>query len=61
MAVVIALLGELHPLGMVVSSFLFAALVVGGNAMERSAAYLCTGGCHQEYYPAGPGPGTFSR
>lgn len=37
MAVVIALLGELHPLGMVVSAFLFAALVVGGNAMERSA------------------------
>lgn len=37
MAVVVALLGELHPLGMVVSAFLFAALVVGGNAMERSA------------------------
>ena len=38
MAVVVALLGELHPLGMVVSAFLFAALVVGGNAMERGAA-----------------------
>ncbi len=37
LAVVVALLGELHPLGMVVSAFLFAALVVGGNAMERSA------------------------
>lgn len=37
MAVVIALLGELHPLGMLVSAFLFAALVVGGNAMERGA------------------------
>lgn len=37
MAVVVALLGELHPLGMVVSAFLFAALVVGGNAMERGA------------------------
>lgn len=37
MAVVVALLGELNPLGMVVSAFLFAALVVGGNAMERSA------------------------
>ena len=37
LAIVVALLGELHPLGMVVSAFLFAALVVGGNAMERSA------------------------
>lgn len=37
LAVVVALLGELHPIGMVVSAFLFAALVVGGNAMERSA------------------------
>ncbi|PID86668.1 MAG: ABC transporter permease [Chloroflexi bacterium] len=37
LAVVVALLGELHPLGMVASAFLFAALVVGGNAMERSA------------------------
>jgi simple sugar transport system permease protein len=37
LAVVVALLGELHPLGMVVSAFLFAGLVVGGNAMERSA------------------------
>jgi ABC-type uncharacterized transport system permease subunit len=37
LAVVVALLGELHPLGMTVAAFLFAALVVGGNAMERSA------------------------
>lgn len=37
LGVVVALLGELHPLGMVVSAFLFAALVVGGNAMERNA------------------------
>lgn len=37
LAIVIALLGELHPLGMIVSAFLFATLVVGGNAMERSA------------------------
>jgi simple sugar transport system permease protein len=37
LAIVVALLGELHPIGMVVSAFLFAALVVGGNAMERSA------------------------
>lgn len=37
LAVVVALLGELHPLGMLMSAFLFAGLVVGGNAMERSA------------------------
>ena len=37
MGIVAALLGELHPLGMVVSSILFGALVVGGNAMERNA------------------------
>lgn len=37
LAIVIALLGELHPLGMIASAFLFAALVVGGNAMERNA------------------------
>ena len=37
LAVVVALLGELHPVGMFVSAFLFAGLVVGGNAMERSA------------------------
>lgn len=37
LAMVVALLGELNPIGMIVSSFLFAALVVGGNAMERSA------------------------
>lgn len=37
LGVVVALLGELHPLGMLVSAFLFGALVVGGNAMERNA------------------------
>jgi ABC-type uncharacterized transport system permease subunit len=37
LAIVIALLGELHPIGMIVSAFLFATLVVGGNAMERNA------------------------
>lgn len=37
LAIVVALLGELHPLGMIVSAFLFATFVVGGNAMERSA------------------------
>lgn len=37
LGIVIALLGELHPLGMLVSALLFAALVVGGNAMERNA------------------------
>lgn len=35
--IVVALLGELHPIGIAVASVLFAALVVGGNAMERSA------------------------
>lgn len=37
LGIVIALLGELHPLGMLVSAFFFAALVAGGNAMERNA------------------------
>ncbi len=37
LAVVVALLGELHPLGMVVAAVLFGALVVGGSAMERNA------------------------
>ncbi len=37
LAIVVALLGELHPLGMVVSAFLFASLVVGGDAMQRNA------------------------
>ena len=37
LGVVVALLGELHPIGMAVSAFLFGALVVGGNAMERNA------------------------
>jgi ABC-type uncharacterized transport system permease subunit len=37
LAIVIALLGELHPLGMVVAAFLFASMVVGGEAMQRNA------------------------
>lgn len=37
LGIVIALLGELHPLGMLVSALFFAALVAGGNAMERNA------------------------
>lgn len=37
LGIVVALLGELHPLGMVISAFLFSLLVVGGNAMERNA------------------------
>lgn len=37
LGIVVALLGELHPVGMLASAFLFAALVVGGNAMERNA------------------------
>jgi simple sugar transport system permease protein len=34
-AVVIALLGELNPLGIVVSSFFFSILMVGGACMQR--------------------------
>jgi simple sugar transport system permease protein len=37
LGVVVALLGELHPIGMLFSSIFFGALVVGGNAMERNA------------------------
>lgn len=37
LGIVVALLGELHPLGMLVAAFLFGSLVVGGNAMERNA------------------------
>lgn len=37
LGIVVALLGELHPVGMFVSAILFAALVTGGNAMERNA------------------------
>jgi general nucleoside transport system permease protein len=37
LGVVVALLGELHPIGMIFSAILFGALVVGGNAMERNA------------------------
>lgn len=34
LAIVIALLGNLNPLGIAVSSFFFAALMVGGNTMQ---------------------------
>lgn len=37
LGIVVALLGELHPVGMLVSALFFAALVTGGNAMERNA------------------------
>jgi simple sugar transport system permease protein len=37
LGIVVALLGGLNPIGMTLSAFLFAALVVGGNAMERNA------------------------
>jgi general nucleoside transport system permease protein len=37
LGIVVALLGQLHPIGMLFSSFFFGALVVGGNAMERNA------------------------
>jgi ABC-type uncharacterized transport system permease subunit len=37
LGIVVALLGNLNPIAMVISAFLFAALVVGGNAMERNA------------------------
>jgi simple sugar transport system permease protein len=37
LGIVVALLGGLNPIGMIVSAFLFAALVVGGNAMELNA------------------------
>ena len=36
LGIIVALLGGLHPLGILVSSFLFSVLVVGGNAMERA-------------------------
>jgi len=35
LAIVIALLGNLNPVGIGVSSFFFAALLVGGNTMQR--------------------------
>lgn len=34
LAIVVALLGNLHPLGIVISAFFFAALMVGGNTMQ---------------------------
>lgn len=37
LGIVVALLGGLNPIGMTISALLFAALVVGGNAMERNA------------------------
>ena len=36
LGIVVALLGGLHPFGIFLSSFLFSALTVGGNAMERA-------------------------
>lgn len=35
LAIVVALLADLNPLGIIVSAFFFAALVVGGNTMQR--------------------------
>lgn len=35
LAIVVALLADLNPLGIVVSGFFFAALVTGGNTMQR--------------------------
>jgi general nucleoside transport system permease protein len=35
-AIVAALLGRLHPIGALISSFAFSALLVGGQAMQRS-------------------------
>jgi general nucleoside transport system permease protein len=36
-AIVAALLGRLHPLGVLLASFGFAALLVGGDSMQRTA------------------------
>jgi simple sugar transport system permease protein len=36
LGLVVALLGGLHPLGILISALLFSALTVGGNAMERA-------------------------
>lgn len=36
MAIVVALIGGLHPLLMVVSAFLFSALLIGADAMQRT-------------------------
>lgn len=35
LAIVVALLGDLKPFGIIISSFFFAALIVGGNTMQR--------------------------
>lgn len=35
LAIVVALLGDLKPFGIALSSFFFAALIVGGNTMQR--------------------------
>jgi simple sugar transport system permease protein len=35
-AIVVALVGSLHPLGIVVASFLFAGLLTGGNVMQQT-------------------------
>jgi simple sugar transport system permease protein len=34
-AIVVALLGRLHPIGIAVSALFFSALIVGGNTMQR--------------------------
>lgn len=36
LGIIVALLGGLHPLGILFSSLFFAALLVGGNAMDRA-------------------------
>ncbi|MFQ5912141.1 MAG: ABC transporter permease [Nitrospinota bacterium] len=35
-AIVVALLGKLHPLGLIIAAFFFAALQVGSESMQRS-------------------------
>jgi general nucleoside transport system permease protein len=42
LGIVVALLGNLHPFGILLSSFLFSALTVGGNAMERATGISFT-------------------
>lgn len=37
LAIVVALLGDLRPVGITVASFFFAAMLSGGNAMQRTA------------------------
>lgn len=42
LAIAVALLGGLHPVGIVVSSFLFGALMVGADAMQRATGVPST-------------------